>query len=688
MHTARRLTIALLVTAASVPAAARQTVPQRDAPATATQQTRMAAAPRTRLAGRITAAATGTPIRRALIAVTVDGRVVSRAFSQGDGGYEIDVPEGVPYAVVVTKSGYVAVTLPRPRTARSASTTLDLSLAAAAVLAGRVMDPLGNAVVSVRVRLEQLEAGPDGADIVTSTDDTGVFRVPGLTPGKYRVTTAGRPEYLTGSDQTLRLDPEARLRFSPPSSEPVTVELAAGELRDVTIAHRDPAVILPYANVGGLVSGQVSDESGEPVAGLSVQLWRIEVLNGIPVADRSGGARLTDDRGQYRLFHVRAGRYALVVTDDSNGSSSWLPVYYPGTTSPSQAMVLDIGRSQELLGIDMAFTHSQGARVFGIATNAAGEPLKNTVSLVAPDVDAAIVPAARLTSVDANGAFAFEAVPPGAYVLRATSSVSNVSLPPALLAASPTASINTISVPRDAEFAVQAVQVGDGDIGPIAFTTARPATLRGRIVFEGMEPLRTSFELTAFTTDPTYDISGRVGDGSVSRATINVTNWTFELPRVVGPIRLRLNAIPPRAWLKSADVGGINLAESPMTFLSVRDSRDDVVIVIAGTAGTVTGTVPDGAGVQVITFSTSRERWNLGSTYVQWGYADTAGRFTVASLPPGEYWVVAIDSVQNELLRRESERADFLESLTTSARRVTLGEGRTVSVSPRVVAMR
>jgi len=206
-----------------------------------------------------------------------------------------------------------------------------------------------------------------------------------------------------------------------------------------------------------------------------------------------------------------------------------------------------------------------------------------------------------------------------------------------------------------------------------------------------MAPIRTNFELNAFTTDPVFDISGRVGDGTMSRATIDSQTWTFELPRVAGPTRLRLSAVPRDAWLKSAYIGSTNLAESPVTFLSARDSRDDVVVVIAGTAGTLTGTIADGGlagrGVQVVVFSTSRERWTLGSPYVQWSYSDNAGKFTVPSLPPGDYWVTAIDSVQNELLRREAERADLLESLTSGARRVTLGEKQTVSISPRVVTL-
>jgi hypothetical protein len=161
--------------------------------------------------------------------------------------------------------------------------------------------------------------------------------------------------------------------------------------------------------------------------------------------------------------------------------------------------------------------------------------------------------------------------------------------------------------------------------------------------------------------------------------------WTFDLPRVTGPTRLRLSAVPPGVWLKSAYAGGIDMAESPMAFMSARDSRDDLVVVISGTAGSITGTVDVGA--QVVAFSTNRERWTIGSAFVQSIYADTAGRFALTSLPPGEYFVAAIDSIRDELQRPEADRAQLLESLTSGARRVTVREKQTVTVSPRATTI-
>jgi hypothetical protein len=474
-----------------------------------------------------------------------------------------------------------------------------------------------------------------------------------------------------------------------PSSDPITVDVQAGGVADATIVHREPAVILSYANVGGVISGQVSDEFGEPAPGLSVQPYRLEVdTNGVVTATKYNAPRVTDDRGQYRAFHLKAGRYALIVTDDTTQTtdreSSWLPVYYPGTSSPAEAMVLTVGRSQELGGTDMVFTHSTGALVFGTAMNAAGQPLQNTLTLVPSSQDPPMPPSPRRTSVDPDGTFVFDSVPPGDYVVRAT--------PHAFVTAGGQTTILPTTPPRDTEVAMLPVHVSDADIGPLTIRTAAPATLRGHINFEGIPPITTNFQIVAFTTDPRFNVTGRPSDGTVSNATIDHRIWSFEIPRVSGPIRLGLTAAPPGTWIKSAYVGAVNAADSPATLLTSKDSRDDVTIVIAGTAASVTGRTvgPSGQtqpGVQVLVLPTDREHWYIGSPYVQSIYSDESGRFILTTLPPGEYWIVAIDSDENELQRREAERIDLFESLIPSARRITLGEGQAVNVSPRVVTM-
>jgi hypothetical protein len=268
--------------------------------------------------------------------------------------------------------------------------------------------------------------------------------------------------------------------------------------------------------------------------------------------------------------------------------------------------------------------------------------------------------------------------------------------------------------------------VSDADMGPLVIRTLRPATLRGRIVFEGGSPIESQpdlppasqspvtlltqpgaapppptgpitaggvLEIVGLTTDPLFDNSGVMGSGTVSSAKIDRKTWTFELPRLLGAVRLRVSGVPPEVWLKSAYVGSTNLAETAFTFQSADDSHDDVTIVLASTAATVTGTTTGSdarplPGAQVVVFSTNRERWYTGSPSMQYVFSGEDSRFKIASLPPGDYWIVAIESDENEFaIRRESERVELLESLIARARRITLADGQTATVSPRAVAL-
>jgi protocatechuate 3,4-dioxygenase beta subunit len=643
-------------------------------------------------------AADGQALRRALVVLSVDGRVRGKTSSDDEGRFEIDVPGGVTYTLAVTKSGYLGSTL-RQSAARSPRISLEISLVRAAVIAGRVLDPSGNPVVSVRVRLQRAEAGA-AFEIWATTDDLGTYRVGGLLPGRYRIETIGGPEYTSSLDSLRRLSVNVRDQVTgnnpliSPSSDATVIDAVAGAVADAAVAYRGPAVILPYANVGGAIAGQISDETGEPAVGLSVQLWRLEVDNGVQVATRYNAARTTDDRGQYRMFHIKAGRYALVVTDDTSptgaGESSWLPVYYPGTAAPAEAVALNVGRSQELPGTDMVFAHVAGLRVFGTALNGAGQPLQSGISLIAPNQDLPITPTKQIVQVAPDGAFSFESVPPGDYVVRAAPDIAVAGT--TFVSAGGVTTMTRSTGQRENEFAMQSLHVADADIGPLAIRTAPTATLRGRVTYEGVPPVRSSFRITAFTTDPLFNLTGRVGDGTISEASVDSQTGSFELARLIGPVRLHLTVAPLNAWLKSAYIGGVNAVESPVMFTTSRDSRDDVTIVVATTAATISGrtTATSGQplpGMQVIAFPTDRERWFIGSPYVHSIYSNETGLFTLTTVPPGEYWIVAIDSDENQMQRREQDRTELFDSLIASARRVTLGEGQALTVSPRIVAI-
>ena len=96
------------------------------------------------------------------------------------------------------------------------------------------------------------------------------------------------------------------------------------------------------------VGGRISDSSGRPIAGVPVQLFRFAYdETGQRKVQRTATA-LTDDRGDYRIFHLSPGRYYL-----SAGN-------LPGQTGPS-------GLSLDLLNRGLT-ANANSNRIPGIST--------------------------------------------------------------------------------------------------------------------------------------------------------------------------------------------------------------------------------------------------------------------------------------------------------------------------------
>jgi len=127
-------------------------------------------------------------------------------------------------------------------------------------------------------------------------------------------------------------------------------------------------------------------------------------------------------------------------------------------------------------------------------------------------------------------------------------------------------------------------------------------------------------------------------------------------------------------------IGGINAADEPVQFATTDDSRADVDIVFADTAAEISGRVVDTRGEPLAAYVTvaipvDRDRWYSGSRYLRTASPSQEGRFTLASLPPGEYFLAAVDALSEGALQ------DF-EVLATLG---TLGRRVKVSGSERLV---
>ena len=74
------------------------------------------------------------------------------------------------------------------------------------------------------------------------------------------------------------------------------------------------------------------------------------------------------------------------------------------------------------------------------------------------------------------------------------------------------------------------------------------------------------------------------------------------------------------------------------------------------------------------------QRWFYGTQYVRQGRASRDGRFAVADLPPGDYYVIAVDDLPEEPALTNLTSADLLLDLIPRARRVRLPPSERVRV--------
>ena len=603
--------------------------------------------------------------------VTLVGSTASAdpVFTDADGFFALGLP--TPYTLKVAKAGYA------PAIVSGMATTSDgelrVRLSRGAVITGRVTDELGFPVVNAGVRLRRLEPSQDEVlagliHFTTSTDDAGVFRVGSLTPGRYAVHSEPPsplldhlgPMAISEAD-ALRIETltrELSMRRPRPMSAEVTVDARAGEESAISLAHTARAVTPADAPTGGFVTGLVVDQFGEPVEGATIRAWRVRYTNGRSVAQPAAAPRRTDDRGQYRLFHLPAGRYVVVAVPDA---PQFAAVYHPGVTSIAGASPITVGRRQEVPGVHITLERAREARVSGTVVGA--RPAQ-TVTLFSSKRAAIALPP-RLATPAADGTFEFLNVPAGEYIVL-TSRASGPG--------------------RGPVYASRMVTVSNGDPPPVTLVPQPTATISGQIVVEGSsldDPSRDVRVIAAM--DPDALPVGTRAFGSVI-----APDGSFQFLGLVGPTRFVLAEAPPGYWLKSVDVGPVNAVEEPVILTSAEDSRSNVRIVVADSAGTITGRVADADGgvpddFRVVVFSTNRGRWWASSPYVRMtGGPDADDGFSVRSLPPGEYFVSAVDSLDGDGESGDWQNPDFLERLSLTATRVTVAERQQVVTDLRL----
>ena len=564
-------------------------------------------------------------------------------------------------AVLLGLSALASAQNPAPRqpgqVAPRPAPTVDPNAKPAGVIRGRILVANGRPARRASVRMMQWPDG--GIPRVVSADLDGRYEFTEVAADDYRIS-AGKPGYLALEYGQQRPFEHGKL-----------VTIRNGEtLEKIDIA-------LPGS---GAISGRVVDEHGDPVEGIDVRLMQSQFgSNRRQLVQTAGvGRRVTDDRGQYRLYGVSPGRYFVLASiADQPGPqpgaptsvilpSGYAPTYYPGTARASDTRLVTVGLAEEADGIDIALARVPTARISGTVVDSTGKPQRAGILVSTSQRSGALGAEPLRTSSSADGTFEVRNVPPGEWVLQVVS--------------------GGVSQGQEGEFASRFFTVNGVDVTDVRLQTSIGSRVEGRIMFEGSgtgDP--TGVTITTFPSD--FDRAPIIGPGGRAAGR---PDGTFVLEGLNGPRRLRLTRAPDTWSLKAIRVNGADVTDEPMPFGTKDESLTNVEIVLTNRAASISGSVTDARGqtvtnYTVVVFATNAERWYQASRFLRFSLPKADGTFAAPDLPPGEYYLAAVDRMQGAEAFGEWQDPAFLESIAPRATRLTLSDGQAASVTTRLI---
>jgi protocatechuate 3,4-dioxygenase beta subunit len=375
------------------------------------------------ITGRVTIGEKPAPgVTVAVGTMTFPQVLVGQTVSDGEGKYRISglIPGQISVSAVAPTFVVPASPLSGPGrilnlSADEAVENVDFKLTRGGVITGRATDADGKPVMEERVTLTLLdEKGeparfaqqPRANPYVYNTDDRGIYRIYGLSAGRYKVSVGD-----SGGGASLRSGYYQKT-YHPDTTDvakAAIVELSEGSEAkniDITLASRSRTYT---------VSGRVIDaDTGEPMPGVTYAFGQLQQINGQSMmAGYSSPGTPTNAKGEFRLEGVAPGRYAVTTVRNSFGLDPNQPKVY---TDPLPFEVTDGDVSDVELKAHRGLTIS-GTVVTDAITNKAA--LAGVSRMIVTSVTMATAGTIQTSSgfitspIAADGSFQLEGLRPG-----------------------------------------------------------------------------------------------------------------------------------------------------------------------------------------------------------------------------------------------------------------------------------
>jgi hypothetical protein len=470
-----------------------------------------------------------------------------------------------------------------PTAASTPSTT------AAARVAGRIVNSLtGDAVAKAVVILRAHDPvhAPSYAD---ETDAQGRFSIPDVEPGEYAIAVERAGFILESTGAVGAPGP--------------TVKVDAGQSRNDLTLRASPL---------GVITGRILDADGEPARGANVEALHYVYVRGKKqlqtVSEVASG-----DRGDFRLFGLRAGTYYLKATGRQVAPFELLDnatvTYYPGGADSSRAVRIELRADEQMRGFDIRL-QSSGAHSIqfqlppGITVSPSRSYLLNGEGSVLAE------------GWRSGVGLGFGNIPPGSYE----------------------AFIIGLRADKSPGYARRHVEVADADVDGGTLEFVPGAAVTGTVRLEGnairdLGKLRVHLQSDFRDVTPLNPNATVHPDGSFTFEAVAPVAYDISIDRVTG------------VYLKTVRMGDQPLAQPR---IDAAEKLEPLTVVLGADTGELQGIVKNSKGDLIARARAdaiadgghaNRPDFNRST------FSDEKGQFKITDLPPGQYKIFAWENV-------------------------------------------
>ena len=444
---------------------------------------------------------------------------------------------------------------------------------------------------------------PSNTTQVGRTNADGSYELSQIPSGNYFIS-ATLPGYVTGKENQVL----ANLR-------PVNA-VTEGKVERVDFE------LVPE----GVISGIVTDVDGQPVGRIPITITNDRNPPESVPPNYAKDLR-TDDRGNYRIAGLPAGRYRVaagyypLTTATLFGRVGYRRIFYGDTPDESKAKIIEVAAGSDTkidlnVGTPVKTFTVRGSIVY----SQSGQPVSDMSYNVRVFENGKVIGGAgtRGRSND-KGEIVIEHVPPGEYMIVAPQ-------------VSPLIPVNgEIPQPPNIFGESKHFEVIDRDITGVEVSVTKAATLTGFVTIEG----NASADLRAKLSE--IRVVGMMIMSPILHATINPDGSFRFMGLRAGKLEFNFEAPPGKQPLPlrfvRAERDGTNL-EQPIE-VQAGDQITGVRLILAYANSSIRGVVNSNNSITAGRASVTVSRY--GSKQIEFGDLDSRGHFVLSHLPAGEY---------------------------------------------------